>query len=77
MGILITFQGDKIGTIDIGNDGTFVYTGDTSMLQNIVRNNNLGKETPAEFLERLPKIFHGTLSAISYTSKNPPEPVQE
>ena len=76
MGILITFQGDILGTIDIDEDGKgFVYTGETDTMEAIVDEFRAAHEEPADLLKRLPRILHGTMSAIPYTGPNPPKMV--
>ncbi len=74
MGILITFQAESQGTIDVDKSGkNFVYTGETDTMEAIVDEFRAPHEEPADLLKRLPRILHGTMSAILYTGPNPPK----
>jgi len=75
VGILITFQGDILGTIDTDKDGAFTYTGDKETMAAIVEEFQAKHEEPAALMKRLPKILRGTMSAIAYEGDTPPKMV--
>lgn len=70
-GVLMLFQGRKLGTI-IADGETLTITGDKT-LQEIVDDNRMKDEEAETFVERLPSVLHGTLSALPFEHGKEPQ----
>ncbi len=66
--IILLWQGEKIGTLSI-QAGKLVLDGDQATLKGLVQELQKKGESPEAFLARLPKLLHGTLSAVEQDGK--------